>query len=123
MIGYKGFDKDMKCSPNGSTQQYAVGATVEHKGARKLCVEGVHFCLSPFDVFRYYSPGKSRYAEVEADGVADQKQDDSKRVCSKLFIKAELTLEAMINASVNFVFSLTKASDKTNATSGPYSRM
>jgi len=99
MIGYKGFDKDWKCKD----KQYKVGETFEHKGDLKLCNSGLHFCENPLDLFTYYNPAESRYAEIEAEEVSKEKSDDSKRVAKKLTIKAELGLRAVIDLSVKFI--------------------
>ena len=106
MKGYKGFDKDFKCNGNGNTSfQYKAGETYEHKGDVKLCDSGFHFVEHPLDAFGYYAPGcGSRYAEVEAAEVSDEKSSDTKRVCKRLTIKAELSLHMMIDAAIKFVF-------------------
>ena len=51
MLGYKGFDKDMKCKDF----QYEQGKEYKTELA-KLCNEGFHFCEYPLDVFAYYPP-------------------------------------------------------------------
>ena len=99
MNGFKGFDKDLKCKGH----QYEVGKTYEHKGDIKLCETGLHFCENPMDVFNYYAPADSRFAEVEADGVSDEKSGDSKKVCRKIKIKAELNILNLVNLSVKYV--------------------
>jgi len=96
--GYKGFDKDMKCR----NFQYEVGKTYETKEA-KLCEKGFHFCEYPIDIFSYYSPSDSQFAEVEGDGLVGNKSDDSKIACTKLTIKAKVSLFDIINVSVNFI--------------------
>lgn len=60
--GYKGFGKDMKCRGF----QFQVGGEYEESDAI-ACEKGFHFCEFPFDVFNYYPPSDSRYAEVEGD--------------------------------------------------------
>ena len=117
--GFKGFDKDLKCSPNGYTQAYSVGATVEHKGEIKLCAEGLHFVEYPLDALGYYEPGLgSRYCEVEADGVSPEKSGDSKRVCRRLFIKAELTIKGLVEAAIKFTFDRADWSKKETQATG-----
>ncbi|HET9146151.1 MAG TPA: hypothetical protein VFN81_08705 [Sphingomicrobium sp.] len=107
--GFKGFDADLKC--NG--HQYKIGEATEHAGAVELCKSGFHFCEHPLDVFKYYPPATSRFAEVEAEGVSDKKDGDTKRVCKRLVVKAELSLHAMIQAAVKFTF------DRVDWTRGP----
>jgi hypothetical protein len=99
MIGFKGFDKDFKCRQF----QYEIGKTYEHDGDLSLCESGFHFCESPLDVFGYYGPVDSRFAEVEADSVSEKTDGDSKRVASKLSIKAEIGLTGLISAGVKFI--------------------
>lgn len=60
ILGFKGFDKDLKCR----SFQYEIGKYYEQEGEVKCCEIGFHFCENPFDVFRYYSPSDSRYCEV-----------------------------------------------------------
>jgi len=113
MKGFKGFDKDMKCSPNGNTMQYAVGETYVHAEDVELCVSGYHFCEHPLDCLKYYSPCDSRYAVVEADEVSAEKDYDSKRVARSLRIVSEIDLKCLIEAGVEFIREKPKKSDKT----------
>lgn len=91
MIGYKGFDKDLKC--NGF--QYRVGETYKFDGGIKICERGFHFCDIPTAVFKYYFPADSRFALVEATGsIAD---DGQHKFCTdEIKIVKELTLAEMI---------------------------
>ena len=98
IIGFKGFDKDLKCRGF----QYEVGKTYDLKGEVKCCKRGFHFCENPFDVFRYYSPCDSRYCEVEGDGNADKADDDSKVATSHIHISSEIGLNGLIKAGVKF---------------------
>ena len=84
--------------------QYEVGKTFEEDKAI-LCNRGLHFCENPLDVLAYYSPDDSRYCTVEADDVSNQKDDDSKRVCKKLTIKAEIGLLGLMKAAVEYINS------------------
>ena len=96
---YKATDKDMKCRG----LQYQIGTPVEEKEA-DLCNKGLHACTSPLDVLRYYEPGKgSRYFEAEAEEVSDKKGDDSKIVCKKLTMGAEIGLPGLAKAHVEYV--------------------
>ena len=110
--GFKGFDKDWKC--NGF--QYEVGKTYETKEDIRLCEKGFHFCENPLDVFSYYPPTESKFAEVEADKYSKEKSEDSKIVCSSLHIKAELSLQGIISAGVKFILDKVdwKNDKKTN---------
>jgi len=97
IIGYKGFDKDLKCRGF----QFEVGKTYKEKTA-KLCSSGFHFCENPLDVFYYYAPTE-RFAKVEAKDVSDEKESDSKRVSKILKIETELSLHSLIDAGVKFI--------------------
>jgi hypothetical protein len=98
MIGYKGFDKDLK----SRGFQYELGKTYTHSGTVDLYNSGFPFCENPFDVWSYYGP-TNRFAQVEADGVSDQTESDSKRAAKSLHIGEELTLPRFINAGVKFI--------------------
>lgn len=100
MLGYKGFDKDFKCRGF----QYEVGKEYVHDGEAKLCSSGFHFCENPLGVFQHYSPSSSRFAQVEAEDVAKDTEDDTKRVAKKLKIGLEISLHSMIEAAVKFIF-------------------
>jgi hypothetical protein len=104
IIGYKAFDKDMKC--NGF--QFKEGKTYTHKGEVKLCQAGFHFCENPLDILNYYDLVDGNHYVVECYGVSDEKGDDSKRVAKKIKIGIKLDLPAFIKASIDFVFNSCK---------------
>ena len=121
MNGFKGFDKDLKCRDF----QFAVGETYTHKGEVSLCRSGFHFVENPLDALSYYPLANgNRYAEVEADGVSNQTEKDSKRVSSSLKIGAELSLKSLIEFGVKFIFEKAKSvpdgDSAHSATSGNY---
>ena len=91
MIGYKGFDKDLKCKGF----QYRVGETYKLDEEIKICERGFHFCDIPTAVFEFYAPADSRFALVEATGsIAD---DGQHKFCTdEIKIVKELTLAEMI---------------------------
>jgi hypothetical protein len=99
IIGYKGFDKDLKCRD----YQYEVGKTFEYEGDVSCCDRGFHFCENPFDVFEYYPPSDSRYCSVEGSGKSDKDNKGSKVSVSKLHISAEIGLKGIIDAGVKFI--------------------
>ena len=99
VIGYKGFDKDWKCRGF----QYEVGKDYATEEAM-LCKKGFHFCEDPHDVFNYYAPGESRFAIVEAQDATDEKEEDSKRVCKKIRIKAEISVSQLCKMAVSVFF-------------------
>ena len=115
MKGFKGFDKDMKCRD----KQYEVGQMFEEAEAN-LCNKGLHFCEHPADCFTYYPPGKSRFAEIEAEDVSEETHDeDSKRVAKKITVKAELSILGIVKAILNFSSekSTPSAGSRAHATS------
>ena len=85
--GYKAFDKDLCCGPEKETRiQYEIGVPTKFEGQLELCQSGLHFCLTLNDCFNYYEfqSSKTRICEVEAIGVSDQHEEDSKRVCRQI---------------------------------------
>ena len=115
--GFKGFEKDLKCSGF----QYEIGKDYEQEGEVKCCERGFHFCDNPFDVFRYYSPSDSRYCEVEGDGNADKANDDSKVATSHIHISAEIGLNGLIKAGVKFILDKVNFKDAKSTNTGDYS--
>ena len=102
MKGYKGFDKDLKCRD----LQYEIGKEAAVDGDIELCKRGIHFCENPHDIFNYYAPGENnRFAVVEAEGVSDERNDDdSKRVCRRLTVKAEISVFEICKIAVSTFF-------------------
>ena len=111
--GYKGFHKNLTCG-GGEVPifQYEIGGTYEEPDAI-VCKKGFHFCENPLDVFSYYRPGESRYAEVEGDGKTQNHDEDSKIACTKLNVKAEIGFPGLIKMAVQYI---TEKSDKKNIT-------
>ena len=122
--GYKGFNKNLQCRDF----QYKINGEYEEKGNIKTCSNGFHFCEEPFDVFGYYPPcsedGENRYCEVEGSGNIDRDNDGSKIASSKIKIKAEIGLNGIIKAGINFILekidwnnnSATNTGDQSAAT-------
>ena len=102
MKGYKGFDKDLKCRD----LQYEVGKETAVDGDIELCKRGIHFCENPHDIFSHYAPGENnRFAVVEAEGVSEERIDnDSKRVCKRLTVKAEISVFEICKIAVSTFF-------------------
>ena len=113
MNGFKGFDKNLKCRD----KKYTVGKTYEEPEA-ELCKKGFHFVEYPMDAFEYYHPADSRYAEIEAEDVTDERSGDSKRVCKKMTIKTELSLKGIIEASVKFILEKIDWDNKKETNTG-----
>ena len=99
MKGYKGFNKDLTCRG----KQYEVGRT-EHEKEISLCEKGLHFCENPHDVFSYYNAGDSRFCEVSAEDVSDERKEDSKRVCKTLKVEAEISVFQICKIAVKTFF-------------------
>ena len=108
IVTYKGFDKDFKCRD----KQYEENTDYEHEGKVQKCNSGFHSCENPLDVFPYYPPASSRYAESEASGEVDKDTEDTKIASSNLKIKAEINLHQMIEAGIEFIFSKVKKTSK-----------
>ena len=98
MIVYKGTDKDMKCRGF----QYELGKECEEEEAN-LCNKGFHGCEYPLDVFSYYSPADSRFFVADLDGVTDEKEDDTKRVGTKIKLRAEIGIAGIVKAAVEYI--------------------
>ena len=94
---YKGFDKDLKCRGF----EYEVGKEYEEDAA-KLCEVGFHACENPIDVFSYYPPAESRYAEVDLDDLTEEVGDDSKRCGKRIKIRAEIGIKGIVDAFLKF---------------------
>jgi len=71
IVTYKGFNKDLQCRD----YQFAIGETYHHEGKVEACGSGFHACECPFDVFGYYPPADSRFAETISFGVTDRDED------------------------------------------------
>lgn len=113
ITAYKGFDKNWQCKG----YQYEVGKAYEHTGEVSLCNSGFHVCEAPMDILDYYGLD-GKIAEVELGGVTDEKEANSKRVGSSIFIKAEMTMGELISAQVEWC---KKNAGGKAASSGDYS--
>ena len=99
MIVYKGTDKDMKCRGF----QFDLGKEYVEEEA-KLCYKGFHGCEYPLDVFAHYAPADSRFFVADLDGVTDEEaEDDSKRVGTKIKLRAEIGIAGVVKAAVEYI--------------------
>ena len=116
MKAYKGFNKDMTCTPTGGkTFQYKEGETYEEPEA-DLCEKGFHACLDPLDCLNYYNICDSVYREVELDDVSDQREANDTKVCGrKIKIGAKLSIKDIVKASVDFTMERVKKEGGTNS--------
>lgn len=70
--GFKVFNPDWTCNPNGKPFQYAVGGTYEEDVKPMVCDRGFHFCEKAADCFNYYQFNpENKVAEVLALGEVD----------------------------------------------------
>ena len=111
MKAYKGFNKDMTCTPkDGKAFQYKKGETY-HEDEATLCEKGFHACEMPTDVFSYYDPGTSVYHEVDLEDVSAERKGDTK-VCGKtITIGAKLDVVGLVKAQFDYVKSHTTTED------------
>ena len=124
IIAYKGMDENMRCRG----KQYEVGKTYTEDKA-DCCHAGMHACVNPLDVFRYYRlNGKNRFFEVECSGDVSKDDRDSKLACTELTIKGEMNFAGLVKATVQAVFdrvkekgSFSSGNSSTAGTSGDYS--
>ena len=110
MIVYKGTDKDMKCRGF----QFDLGKEYVEEEA-KLCEKGFHGCEYPLDVFGHYAPADSGFFVADLDGVTDEMQsDDTKRVGTKVTLRAEIGIPGIVKAAVEYIKERTgKTEDAT----------
>ena len=100
IIAYKGFDENLKCRGF----QYEVGKEYEHDGKVECCQSGFHACTNPFDVLDYYNAnGKNRFCVVEQSGTINSEDKDSKQSSSKIKIKAEIGIDGLFKAGVEWI--------------------
>ena len=102
--GFKAFDKNFQCRGF----QYEPGKSYVHAGDINVCQNGFHFCENPFDVFNYYPPSDSRFADVFGEEKVIKENDKS--CSSKLTVGAEVSLNSFLGIGVKFIL------DKVNWT-------
>ena len=87
--GFKVFNPDWTCNPNGKSFQYAVGGTYEEDVKPMVCDRGFHFCEKAADCFNYYKFNpENKVAEVLALGEVDT--DGTKSCTNKIQIVREI---------------------------------
>ena len=111
----KGFNQDMTCTPTDDVKfQYEEGKIYEEETA-DVCNKGFHACELPINVFRYYTPEKSVYHEVEMSGEIDSSEND--KICSsKIKIGAKINIAGIIKTSIDIIRS--KAEKESAVSSG-----
>ena len=115
--GYKGFDKDLKCRGF----QYETGKEYSTDKA-VACKTGFHYCENPMDVLGFYAPcddtgTPNRFCEVEGSGDFDKSKSD-KLCCTHLKVKAEIGLNGLIKAGVQFILNRVKWNDNKDTNTG-----
>ena len=87
--GFKVFNPDWTCIPNGKPFQYVVGGTYEEDVKPMVCDRGFHFCEKAADCFNYYQFNpENKVAEVLALGEVDT--DGTKSCTNKIQIVREI---------------------------------
>ena len=87
--GFKVFNPDWTCSPNGNTKQYTCPGKFEEDITPIRCGRGMHFCKKAADCFNYYNFNpENKVAEVIAYG--DIAEEGDKCCTNKLEIVREI---------------------------------
>ena len=116
VVAYKGFNKDLTCTPDGKVFQYEIGQTYKMDGPVKVCRNGFHACEHPLNVFGHYAPATSRFAVVEMGGDISRDGSDTKIASAEITIKAELKLPELISRAIDYVFSRVTYEEGSQAT-------
>jgi len=93
--GFKVFNPDWTCNPNGKPFQYEVGGIYEEDVKPMVCDRGFHFCEKAADCFNYYrfNP-ENKVAEVIALGEVDS--DGTKSCTNKIQIVREIPWQELL---------------------------
>ena len=87
--GFKVFNPDWTCSPNGNTKRYTCPGKFEEDVTPVRCGQGMHFCKVAADCFNYYDFNPDNHvAEVAAYGEVVEEGD--KCATNKLEIIREI---------------------------------
>ena len=93
--GFKVFNPDWTCSPNGNTKQYTCPGKFEEDITPVRCGHGMHFCKKAADCFNYYSFNpENKVAEVIAYG--DIAEEGNKCCTNKLEIVREIPWDEVL---------------------------
>ena len=93
--GYKVFNPDWTCSPNGNTKKYTCPGKFEEDITPVRCGHGMHFCRKASDCFNYYNfDPKNKVAEVIAYG--DIVEEGDKCCTNKLEIVREIPWQELL---------------------------
>jgi len=108
IVAYKGFDWNLVCNPAGTPFQYEIGKTYVTSDTVVRCARGgFHSCGYPLDVFSYYPPAKSRYAQVTAGRkiARDPNGGDTKIASASITIDAELRIPDLVSRAIEWITS------------------
>lgn len=93
--GFKVFNPDWTCNPNGKPFQYEVGGICEEDVKPMVCDRGFHFCEKAADCFNYYQFNpENKVAEVIALGEVDS--DGTKSCTNKIQIVREIPWQELL---------------------------
>ena len=93
--GYKVFNPDWTCSPNGNTKQYSCPGKFEEDITPVGLGSGMHFCRKASDCFDYYDfNSENKVAEVIAYG--DIAEESDKCCTNKLEIVREIPWQELL---------------------------
>ena len=118
--GFKVFNPDWTCNPNGKPFQYEVGGIYEEDVKPMVCDRGFHFCEKAADCFNYYQFNPdNKVAEVIALGEVDS---DGKKSCTnKIQIVREIPWQELLEI-VNTGKGCTGLCNSGNRNSGDWNK-
>ncbi|MBI2240279.1 MAG: hypothetical protein HYU59_05685, partial [Magnetospirillum gryphiswaldense] len=105
IVAYKGFDASLACRGF----RYEIGKTFSHDGKVVRCASGgFHSCEMPLDVWNYYGPVTSRFADVLVGGAIDRpagEDTDTKIASAQITIRAELKLPDLVRRAIEWIIA------------------
>ena len=118
--GFKAVNKELEATRGDTPFKYKIGKEYKEDEA-KLCSRGFHFCENPLDTLNYYDLCDSRFFEIEAKDVSDERnENDTKRVAKRIKLTAEIGLPKLINLSFEYI---KKQCEIEDVDSGNYSQV
>ena len=122
--GYKAVNKNLEATRGDKPFKYEIGKEYVEDEA-KLCSKGFHFCENPLDTLNYYDLCDSRFFEIEARDVSDEKNDkDTKRVSKRIKLVTEIGLPKLIKLSFDYIKEQCEVKDENVINdSGYYSQV
>ena len=101
IVSYKGFDKNLRCRDF----QFEIGKTYAMDGEIVACKRGFHTCEFPLDIFKYYTPGESRFCLVKQQGPFSRHDEDTKIASARITIDAEIHIPEIIEKAITWISS------------------